>query len=115
MVLVISAVYLGTTCSELPNLPLVTNLLIIMQMHFFDRFIHRHSFVQSFAEISQNLGFTDGTVSAGKLMDLAVENKHQTDEWMKSLSFLFTAFSKVGFALHFCPSFNTLVPVQDFV
>ncbi|KAK9147566.1 hypothetical protein Scep_006323 [Stephania cephalantha] len=58
------------------------------------QFIPKHTSIQSFAEISQNLGFLDGTVLAGKLMDLVVKNRHQTDEWMRSFPSLLAELSK---------------------
>ncbi|XP_058104666.1 uncharacterized protein LOC131248403 isoform X5 [Magnolia sinica] len=58
------------------------------------RFIYRPGSITSFGEYSQRLGFIDETVMAGRMMDIAIENQHQSDEHTNYFSFLINAFSK---------------------
>ncbi|XP_077235545.1 uncharacterized protein LOC143877406 isoform X2 [Tasmannia lanceolata] len=58
------------------------------------RFVYKPKGVRSFRENSQKLGFMDETVTAGRVMDMAIEKKYQPEELMNYFLFLITAFSK---------------------
>ncbi|XP_058104663.1 uncharacterized protein LOC131248403 isoform X2 [Magnolia sinica] len=73
------------------------------------RFIYRPGSITSFGEYSQRLGFIDETVMAGRMMDIAIENQHQSDEHTNYFSFLINAFSKSSEYIHL-RDFSLLVP-----
>ncbi|KAL6007979.1 hypothetical protein ACLOJK_033484 [Asimina triloba] len=49
---------------------------------------------QSFEEFSRSHSFIDEAVMAGRIMDIAIKNRHQSDELHNYFSFLISEFSK---------------------
>lgn len=68
-------------------------------------FIYRSKGSCSYAEASQKLGSVDEMVTAGRMMDIAVEKKNQSDELKNYFSFLISTFSAVLSTLFFYPNF----------
>lgn len=72
-------------------------------------FIYRSKSSCSYAEASQKLGSVDEMVTAGRMMDIAVEKKNQSDELKNYFSFLISTFSAVLSTLFFFIQISFLI------
>ncbi|OVA07692.1 WASH complex subunit 7 [Macleaya cordata] len=63
-------------------------------VHHTSRFLYKPITIKSYEEHAQKLGSINGMITAGKIMDMAIENKQHAEEHVKCFSSLLTAFSK---------------------
>ncbi|XP_068651139.1 uncharacterized protein [Aristolochia californica] len=89
--------FLGELCSVVTEMG---NILGFLRTLFTGRFRHtsnisrflcRPTNIKSFMEHSQKLDLSDETIKAGRIMDIAMENKHQPEEQKNSFSSLIAA------------------------
>ncbi|KAF8379323.1 hypothetical protein HHK36_028757 [Tetracentron sinense] len=80
------------------------------------RFINRPNNIISFMGNAQKLCFIDETVTAGGIMDVAIENKYQAEKHINCFSSLVTAFSKESESSEYLPfgDFFCIIPALVF-